>query len=128
MAQLFGKQDKKISFDLVPNQYVFNMDTAVTLGLMMNELLTNAFKYLPAHQHNKVLIEIKEWENGAYRLSFHDNGPGLASGFSFENVTTIGFSMLKSLAMQLHGSITYEYQQGSMFVIIFKERHVKAKN
>jgi two-component sensor histidine kinase/ligand-binding sensor domain-containing protein len=128
VTQLFGKQDKKIAFDLVPNQFVFNMDTAVTLGLIMNELLTNAFKYLPGNKHNRVVIEIKEWENGAFWMSFRDNGPGLALGFSFEKVTTIGFSMLKSLAMQLHGSISYEYQQGSKFVVIFKERNVKVKN
>ena len=87
----------------------------------MNELLTNAFKYLPAHQQNKVVIKVSQMGNHLYRLIFHDNGPGLASGVDFEKPVTIGFSMIKSLVKQLHGGIFYEYEQGSKFVIDFEE-------
>ena len=123
VAQLFGKQDKKIDFVITPNHFVFNMDTSVTLGLILNELLTNAFKYLPANENNKVFIETTALDNGSYRIVFHDNGRGLKSDFNFdENSTTIGFSLIKSLVKQLHGSITYKFEKGSKFVIVFKER------
>ncbi len=121
VAQLFGKQDRKIVFEIEPNNYVLNINTSVTLGLIMNELLTNAFKYLPAHQQNKVVIKVSQMGNHLYRLIFHDNGPGLASGVDFEKPVTIGFSMIKSLVKQLHGGIFYEYEQGSKFVIDFEE-------
>lgn len=122
VAQLFGKQDRKITFEIIPNHFVLNMDSSVTLGLIMNELLTNAFKYLPAHQQNKVVIKIILMENHFYRLVFHDNGLGLPTGVDFDAPVTIGFSMIKSLVMQLHGTIFYEYDQGSKFVIDFEER------
>ena len=121
VAQLFGKQDRKIIFEIVPNDFVLNINTSVTLGLIMNELLTNAFKYLPAHQQNKVVIKITQMGNHFYQLVFHDNGPGLSSGVDFKEPDTIGFSMIKSLVKQLHGSIIYEYEQGSKFVIDFEE-------
>ena len=88
----------------------------------MNELLTNAFKYLPASQENKVTIEITDMHSGYYNLTFHDNGPGIKSEIDFEEPTTTGFSMIKSLVMQLHGTITYQFNQGSKFVIGFRER------
>jgi signal transduction histidine kinase len=53
VAQLFGREDRKIIFEILPNDFVFNINTTVTLGLIMNELLTNAYKYLPAHKKNK---------------------------------------------------------------------------
>lgn len=122
VAQLFGKQDKKINFKVVPNDFVFNMDTSVTLGLIMNELLTNAFKYLPSNQKNNVTIEITKKNSDYYNLIFHDNGPGLKSEVDFEEPSTTGFSMIKSLVMQLHGTIKYEYNNGSKFDIGFMER------
>jgi len=121
VAQLFGKQDKKIIFEVEPNDFMFNMDTTVTLGLITNELLTNAFKYLSADTAKKVNIKIIK-EQETYFFIFHDNGPGLNSDIDFDNVSSIGFSMMKSLAMQLHGSIGYEYAQGSKFTVRFREK------
>jgi two-component sensor histidine kinase/ligand-binding sensor domain-containing protein len=121
VAQLFGKQDKKIIFEVEPNDFMFNMDTTVTLGLITNELLTNAFKYLPANQGKKVNIKIIK-EQETYSFIFHDNGPGLKSDIDFDNASSIGFSMMRSLAMQLHGSIGYEYAQGSKFTVRFREK------
>jgi two-component sensor histidine kinase len=63
---------------------------------------------------------IKEQET--YSFIFHDNGPGLKSDIDFDNASSIGFSMMKSLAMQLHGSIGYEYTQGSKFTVRFREK------
>lgn len=122
VAQLFGKQERKILFEIVPNNFMFDVNTAVTLGLIMNELLTNAYKYLPVNQTNKVIIDIKETGMLHYSLIFHDNGPGLPVDVDFEESATIGFSMIKSLAKQLQGTIVYEYEQGSKFVLSFTER------
>ncbi len=121
VAQLFGKQDKKIIFEVEPNDFMFNMDTTVTLGLITNELLTNAFKYLTADTGKKVNIKIIK-EQETYSFIFHDNGPGLKSDIDFDNASSIGFSMMRSLAMQLHGSIGYEYVQGSKFTVWFREK------
>ena len=121
VAQLFGKQDRKIIFEILPNDFVFNINTTVTLGLIMNELLTNAYKYLPAHQKNKVVVRVMKLNKNSFQLIFHDNGPGLPSDIDFDALETIGFSIIKSLVKQLHGSLAYEYEQGSKFVIDFED-------
>ena len=121
VAQLFGREDRKIIFEILPNDFVFNINTTVTLGLIMNELLTNAYKYLPAHQKNKVVVSVMKLNKNSFQLIFHDNGPGLPSDIDFDALETIGFSIIKSLVKQLHGSLAYEYEQGSKFVIDFED-------
>lgn len=121
VTQLFGNENKKIIFEVPPNKFVFNINTSVTLGLILNELLTNAFKYLPPNQRNTVSIKIEQVGNHSYRLVFQDNGPGLPKGVDFHAADSIGFSIIKSLVMQLHGTIAYSYEQGSMFVLDFED-------
>ena len=121
VTQLFGNENKKIMFEVPPNKFVFNINTSVTLGLVLNELLTNAFKYLPPNQRNTVSIKIEQVGNHSYRLVFQDNGPGLPKSVDFHAADSIGFSIIKSLVMQLHGTIAYSYEQGSMFVLDFED-------
>jgi two-component sensor histidine kinase len=67
------------------------------------------------------MIKTVQLGHHSYRLVFQDNGPGLPSVHDFEHPTTIGFSMVKSLVMQLHGTIGYTYEQGSKFILEFNE-------
>jgi two-component sensor histidine kinase len=121
MAQLFVAQNKSIQFVIGDFDKQLNIDKSVTLGLILSELLNNAYKYLPANSSNKVLIDLIPGEDGNCIFTFHDNGPGLINTAQFYRATTEGFSIVKRLAKQLKGKASYEFDSGSKFVIQFKD-------
>ena len=119
ISQLFATQKRQIDFEFGNSDIALNVDTAVPLGLILNELLTNAYKYLPLNGENKVAIDLLDLENGHYQFIFQDNGPGLNADIDLNNVTSIGLSIVKRLVTQLEGKLHYEYNNGAKFVITF---------
>lgn len=100
----------------------FDIDTAVPLGLIMNELLTNSFKYaFSKNGKNEITIRMKK-ENGFYELGYHDSGKGLPDGFNFVTARSLGIRLVNLLAKQLNGSASYMYKEGAHFTITFKEK------
>jgi PAS domain S-box-containing protein len=89
------------------------VDVAVPLGLVLNELLTNAFKYgLPdgagqARQSGAdadVLVEVHV-DGGDLQLAVLDRGPGLPEDLDFARASTLGLQLVRSLVRQLRGRL-----------------------
>ncbi len=97
-----------------------NIDIAVPFGLILNELITNTFKYAFDH-HPSPYIKIQvEKNNNSYVLKYHDNGKGLAPNINFEEGKTMGLRLISRLSEQLNGSAKYYYEDGSNFIIRFE--------
>lgn len=87
------------------------LNRAVPCGLILNELLSNAFKHAFRNgQEGVINIRItREPEgNGMVHLLVSDNGSGFPEGFSAENSTTLGMTIIQSLSEQLDGQFTME--------------------
>jgi PAS domain S-box-containing protein len=88
------------------------IDRAVPLGLVLNELLTNAFKYgLRAGDTRRsgdttgdVVVEVRA-DGEQLRVSVWDSGPGLPEGFDAQG-HTLGLQLVRSLTRQLRGAFT----------------------
>ncbi len=97
-----------------------NIDKAVPFSLILNELITNSFKYaFDNHPSPQIGIEIEKKDKN-YVLKYHDNGKGLSPEITFENSETMGLRLISGLSKQLNGSATYYYKDGSNFVIEFE--------
>jgi PAS domain S-box-containing protein len=99
------------------------IETAMPLGLIANEILTNACKYaFRGHEQGKIIIELKREESGSdlYRLTIKDNGIGLPEGFSIEKPSSMGIHIIKLLVDQINAKMIIENQQGTSFSIIFQ--------
>jgi two-component sensor histidine kinase len=115
-----------VLFELGQYELYLSIDVAVPLGLIVNELLTNSYKYAMSEEHeNKIQIHIMKLNKGQYQLTYRDNGPGLADDVDFETTATLGLRLINGLSKQIHGSVKYYYEDGSVFVINFKEKKVK---
>ncbi len=123
VAELFEQENQAILFEIGNEELLLDINTAVPLGLMVNELVTNAYKYLPKRGNgNIVSIHLTREINEEYLLHYKDNGPGLKEGLDFESSQTLGMELIRGLADQLGGSVTYAYQEGSCFDIKFKNK------
>ena len=115
--------DDRPSFDLnLPNE-VFNLETLIPLGIMLNELLTNSFKYarIP-NQKLKISVRIQE-NNDGYLLYYKDNGKGLPEGKLKQKEGSLGSYLLTNMSRQLRGKMKCYNDNGATFEIFFKEKN-----
>ena len=103
----------------------FDIDTAIPLGLIINELVTNAFKYGLQNQNPELSIMMTNDTNGKHILEVRDNGLGLPESFDPKKATSIGLYLVRLLSKQLHGLMTYEYDKGSVFKVAFKDTRAR---
>jgi len=118
VSAVYRKPDQKLDFrNEIPETW-FDMDTALPLGLVLNELMTNSYKY--AYQNTPVVkMDLKLILKGnEYMLEYCDNGPGLAHDYEVENAGSLGMTIIKSLSHQLGGSFIYR-KSDNCFVVRF---------
>jgi two-component system, sensor histidine kinase PdtaS len=90
---------------------LMDVEMAIPLGLMLNELLTNSFKYAyPSVSQLKITIEIKD-----NSLHYADNGNSLSASFDFEKNAGFGMDLIKSFAQQLKGKYKFYNAKGFSF-------------
>ena len=104
------------------NDLELDIDTAVPLGLIANELMTNASKYVfPAAENPVLLLRLEELGNGQYQLTATDNGPGLPDGFDASKAKSLGLRLVNRLSDQLFGEVAYRNDNGAVIEVRFKD-------
>lgn len=127
-----GNAGISLKIDLEENLF-FDVNTAVPLGMIVNELVSNSFKHAFPGRDEKGIIQIKlsseksvdERSNkgqlaergNAYTLIVSDNGVGIPRNIDFENPDTLGLQLVAILVDQLGGEIEMERDKGTEFRI-----------
>ena len=102
------------------------IDTAIPLGLIINELVTNSVKYAFSEYEGTIKIEFKSSAD-ELELIVADDGIGLPKDFNFENTKTLGLQLVNSLVKQIDGKIKLVISKGTEFKITFKELKYKER-
>jgi len=98
------------------------VDSAIPLGLIVNELVTNAFKHAfdPSAPRPDQRIWISfEREDGFDILEVGDNGAGLPPALDWRNASTLGLKLVSRLSNQIHGQLTHDGRSGAVFELRF---------
>jgi two-component sensor histidine kinase len=112
---------QKINTDIQVPETLLDIDTAVPLGLILNELLTNSFKYAFTINHEGIIrIGLSSPEPGNYMLIYSDNGPGIPGGFDLKKSKSLGLRLIHRLSEQIGGGASYLTNGGCKFIITFK--------
>ena len=105
----------------LPKDIEFDIDTAIPLGLIITELLTNAFKYAFQDRENGTIsISLTQEDQKHYTLLVEDNGKGLPNNFDLKKAKSLGIRLVKTLSKQLKGNVTYHNQEGAKFILYFE--------
>ncbi|MBO0934804.1 sensor histidine kinase [Fibrella aquatilis] len=115
--------------DLTPNVAIsvenltalnVSLDTAVPLGLIVNELITNSFKHAFRHMdHCQIQLILDRAADGRNRLTVRDNGPGIPDGQIMGSGQSLGMRLVNALTQQLRGQLSYQQNGGAEFVVKF---------
>lgn len=117
----FEMPDKNIELELDVADCAFDIDVAVPLGLIINELLTNAYKYaFKGREKGRIKLSIQQKSDEEFTLNVVDNGLGLPADFSMKKSGSMGMTLVSLLSRQLHGSIEAKSEAGTQFTVSFK--------
>ncbi len=131
-----GNASTSLNMDLEENIFL-DMDTAVPLGIIINELVSNSLKHAFADRDNG-RIQIKfcreesqeSKDNGtgnnneglkgiSFILIVSDNGIGVPESFDLENPDSLGIQLVTTLVDQLDGELELKRDNGTEFTIRF---------
>lgn len=88
-------------------------------GLIINEALTNCFKYAFKNKKGAINLSFKNIEN-SFILEIKDNGIGLKKDFNLKNLDSLGLNLINSIAtIQLSGILKIEQTKGTHLIIEF---------
>ena len=108
----------KVNLELAMENLDLDIDTAVPLGLIINELITNSVKYaFPNNQNGTLTIKLEKQKDNILHLVVSDNGVG-KSGII--QGTGFGGQLISLLTNQLNGTMTEENQNGTTVIFDFK--------
>jgi two-component sensor histidine kinase len=98
------------------------MNRGIPCGLIVNELLTNAYKHaFPKSFRKKMTISISMVRIGRKtRQIISDNGIGLPKSVTPEKTRSLGFQLVKTLIQQLEGTLKVSQKDGTTFTFIFE--------
>ncbi|MEO9474411.1 MAG: sensor histidine kinase [Cyclobacteriaceae bacterium] len=120
LTQSYGFESKaKVNID-VPSM-LFDVDTTLPIGLIINELVSNAFKYAYKDIAEPILeLRLLDEGNRRFRLSIKDNGMGLPPEFDLGEAKSFGLKLVNLLTKQLNGTINIEQSNGLEFQLQFE--------
>jgi two-component sensor histidine kinase len=129
-----GNADISLNMDMEDN-ILFDMDIAVPLGMIVNELISNSLKYaFPGRDKGTIRIKLFSEQAGdklsngkrefiekgtRYTLIISDDGVGISETVDLENPDTLGLQLVNILVDQLDGKIELKRDKGTEFKIRF---------
>lgn len=125
LAKLYNGRQRGISFFVNARGISLDIETAIPCGLIINELVSNAFKYaFPHRRSGEICISLAELEEGRFILAISDNGVGLPENFDWHSLNSyqtqsLGLKLVHRLTKQLEGNMELERSQGTKFQLAF---------
>lgn len=122
-----GRSDN-YSFNSDIEQIELNVNQAIPCGLIINELLTNAWKHAyPNGQEGNITLEMhKNGETITIRIA--DEGIGLPQNIEPEKGQTLGFTFVNQLCTQLNADMEVNQKHGTEYIIHFHKRDIKGSS
>lgn len=112
--------ENKIKIACAMDNLELDVDTAVPIGLIVNELLTNSLKYaFPEDKKGQIEISLKKSNTETLTLKVADDGIGKINGLASKG-TGFGTQLVQLLTQQLNGSMQEETENGTTIWFEFK--------
>lgn len=122
LQSTYAGPGNNISYVIQADDITLDIDTAIPLGLITNELATNAYKYAFAEgSDGKIELNLSKTSDNKYLLRISDNGKGLPEGFDVDKSVTLGLKLVKILAKQLKAKLDFHVNYGTEFNVVFSD-------
>ena len=100
--------------------FVLDIKKLQSIGIIINELLTNIMKYAFIGRENGVIGVFASLKDSLVSITIQDNGNGLPDTVDFEHSTGFGLTLVGVLAKQLRGKIRIGRENGTSIILEFE--------
>ncbi len=113
-----NKESIKVKMDVQPT--FLDMDTAIPLGMIVNELVSNSFKHaFDQGQSGEIYVNLNLQDRNL-TLTVGDNGVGFPDDINFRETDSLGLQLVTTLTSQIDGTIELDRTKGTKFKITLK--------
>jgi PAS domain S-box-containing protein len=125
LFQFYDAKLRGIQFTLDIHDVNVDIDTAIPLGLTINELISNSLKYaFPEGRKGEISISVRK-EGHDLMVLYWDNGIGIPAELDWKNTQSLGLRLVNTLVDQLNGTIELDRSAGTQFTIVLHEKEQK---
>ncbi len=119
LKSLYLNDEKEITVQLnIDNNIAFTMDKSITIGLLINEIMSNSLKYaFNGRSSGEISITIQVIQDG-FQMKVSDNGNGFIADDS--KTKSLGMYLIKNLVRQMQGKYEVDSIEGTTYLIYFK--------
>ena len=121
---MFETTARRIRFVLDAQDIFLGVDSAVPCGLIVNELVSNAYKHgFPDGRSGTIRVSVRRTAEGVIFLSVDDDGKGIPEGVNLKKTESLGMQLVFTLVEQLDGQIEISSLPGAgtLFELILKD-------
>jgi len=113
----YGVDSRRVTLDIDIKKTMVGINTAIPLGLIINELVSNALKHaFPSDRRGTITIS-STYDTAVLLLVISDDGIGLPPDLNWKNPESLGLRLVNSLVDQLDGTIELKKEKGTTFII-----------
>jgi PAS domain S-box-containing protein len=122
LFQFFGRRGTGVTFTTDIQNISLDINTAIPVGLITNELVSNSLKYaFPNGRNGEISIAISR-KDDLLTIVYKDTGIGIPQDLDWRNAKSLGLRLVISLVEQLFGTIELDRTGGTTFTIVVKEK------
>jgi PAS domain S-box-containing protein len=111
----YGADKRRIRVTVSAKDLPLTINTAIPLGLIMNELVSNTLKYaFPEDREGELSIE-GHTKGDTMQITVRDNGVGLPESIDWRYTESLGLHLVQMLTRQLRGTIDLSREGGTVF-------------
>jgi PAS domain S-box-containing protein len=122
LFSFYGTDSLRVRLDFTMGKIMVDINTAVPLGLLMNELISNALKHAFPNGREGTLSISGGYEGDLITLVVRDDGIGIPTELDWKNTTSLGMRLVTSLIDQVDGTVTLDRNQGTAFTITVRRK------
>lgn len=123
LSTMYKGNSNSVKVSIETSSIQFDFDTAIPLGLIVNELVSNAYKHaFPSQKEGTISIHIKAINSIDYQLLVSNDGKQLPPNFDWNKPKSLGMKLVTILSKQLRGSFSLkESESVTTFEVLFKD-------
>jgi two-component sensor histidine kinase len=124
LISVYSTDPKMVRLDFSVGKILVDINTAIPLGLAMNELISNALKHAFSNGEGGTISIGGGEESDLITLFVRDNGVGTPAGFDWKTSPSLGLRLVINLVRQVRGTIEKGTGTGTMFTITIPKKVV----
>ena len=120
IVKTYSDRKRTFSLDINVIPELFDVDTALNIGLIVNEILSNTIKYAYPEEGGLIIVSLHKQDN-IYTLRAKDKGVGISDEKRANLKSSYGMQLIELFVRQIDGNMKIQHQNGTSYTIKFKK-------